>query len=86
MTVINSAVSEYLNEKQKLDSENTTADHNGTREIKKGCEESYLKALTELNDSKTDLPVIKIPVSTLHGLTLLPVFAESIRFMIDFDS
>lgn len=79
---LEAALNSYASQKNDLD-EKYLQIKEGDSVISDGCEEAYLKALTELNGDFADLDLVKIPPSALASITLPPLFIQSLSFMLD---
>ncbi len=79
---IDKALENYLSQKQALN-EKYLVNGNNTQTIKSGCEEDYLRELTELNDREISIPIETIDISELSAITFPPRYIEGIAFMLD---
>ena len=82
ITLIDSAIESYLTKKDELCEKYLVSSANG-KTVKNGCEEDYLKELTELNDSEAELDIEKISPAALSNITFSPACVQSISFMLD---
>ena len=79
---IDKALEKYLSEKDALNSK-YIINGNNTQTVKSGCEEVYLRELTELNDKEITISIEIVDVNELSAITFPPKYIEGIYFMLD---
>ncbi|MBR5322168.1 MAG: hypothetical protein IKU48_01300 [Clostridia bacterium] len=79
---IDNALENYLLQKQAVNDKYLVGGSN-TQTIKSGCEEDYLREITELNDREVSIPIETIDAKMLANITFPPKFIEGISFMLD---
>jgi hypothetical protein len=79
---IDKALENYLSQKEALN-EKYLVNGNNTQTIKVGCEEDYLREITELNDREISIPIETIDANELSAITFPPKYIEGIAFMLD---
>ncbi len=79
---IDKALENYLKHKQALN-EKYLVNGNNTQTIKSGCEEEYLREITELNDREISISIETIDANELSAITFPPKYVEGISFMLD---
>lgn len=81
IVAIDRAITDYAQKKNALDREHLTDGEPPA--IKSGNEEDYLKGITELNSTKIDIVIEKIPAKALGNAHVPPILILPIMFMLE---
>lgn len=81
--MIDASLEQYFKQKSEIDNDYLINTEENNLTIKSGCEETYLKLLTELNEKEIEINIQKISLPSLSNILIAPKHLESITFMLE---